>query len=47
MQIKLNPVKLTYNTAGFMAESGSVDVKDFCKMFDLIKKLEQLKTTQG
>lgn len=45
MPIKTNPVKLTYSydTAGFMAESSSVDVKDFCKMFDLIKKLEQLK----
>lgn len=47
MPIKVNPVKLTYSydTASFVAENSSVDVKDSCKMFDLIKKLEQLKTT--
>lgn len=47
MPIKINPIKLTYDIASFMAESSSVDVKDFCKMFYLFKKLEQLKPTEG
>lgn len=46
MPVKISSLKLTCDASGFLAESSSVGVTDFCKIFDLIKN-RTIKTDTG
>lgn len=46
MLVKISSLKLTCDTSGFLAESSSVGLKGFCKIF-VLNKTRTIKTNTG